>query len=298
MDDLVKPYQQRFGLQDATLSHIDHEEGIVAAVYQVTLLSGEKRILKICQKPADYFNEIYFLRNLINLPVPRVFQKLPPDKEINGAILMEYIPGKLLQKEDFNQPLLYEIGRQLAYIHQHHAAGYGNLTKPDELEAVASHYFSSKFEEVFSECKDHLSKTVSENCYQYYIAHQHLLDNVDGPCFTHRDFRPGNIIVKDDELQGIIDWSSARGGFAEEDFCPIEHGEWQMGPEYKSAFLEGYDSVRSIPAYKSVMSLLRLCRALNVMGFTLKNGSWKSNNEKIYSFNYEFIEALMHKPTN
>jgi len=289
MDNLIKLYQQRLRLQDVTFSRIDHEEGIVATVYQVILPSGNKRILKVCQKPEDYFNEIYFLKNLNNLPVPRIFQELPPENEINGAILMEYLTGELLKKEDFTEPLLYEIGRQLACIHQHKAAGYGDLTRSNELEVDPLQYFATKFEEVFNECNVHLPKQLSDKCYQYYSAHQHLLRAVDGPCFTHRDFRPGNLIVKDNKLQGIIDWSAARGGFAEEDFCPIEHGEWQISPEDKNAFLNGYSSVRPVPNYKSIMPLLRLCRALNVIGFTLKNGSWKSNSKKIYSFNYDYI---------
>lgn len=289
MDEFIKPYQQRLGLQEATFSRIDHEEGIVAIVYKVTLPSGKNSILKICPSSVDYFNEIYFLKNLVDLRVPRVFQELQPEEDIKGSILVEYFSGKLLQKEDFTQSLLYEIGCQLAGIHLHRAAGYGNLTGSNELEVDPSHYFSSKFEEVFLECKEHLSKNIIEKCYQYYTAHQHLLDGVDGPCFVHRDFRPGNLIVRDSKLQGIIDWSAARGGFAEEDFCPIEHGEWQISLEDKNAFLRGYSSVRPVPDYKSVMRLLRLCRALNVIGFTLKNGSWKSSNKKIYSFNYDFI---------
>ncbi len=292
MDSLIKLYQQRLGLQYATFSRIDHEEGIVATVYQVILPSGKKRILKVCQKPVDYFNEIYFLKNLVNLPVPRVFQELPPENEINGAILMEHYSGNLLQKEDFTHSLIYEIGRQLACIHQHKATGYGDLTRSNELEVDPLQYFAIKFEEVFHECNVHLPKQLSDKCYQYYSAHQHLLRAVDGPCFTHRDFRLGNLIVKDNKLQGIIDWSAARGGFAEEDFCPIEHGEWQISSEDKNAFLNGYSSVRPVPNYKSIMPLLRLCRALNVIGFTLKNGSWNGKNEKIYSFNYDFIKAF------
>lgn len=295
MDNYIKPYQQRLGLQDATFTRIDHEDGIVAIVYEVIQVSGKKSILKICPRSKDYFNEIYFLKKLANGCVPRVLQNLPPEEGINGSILMEYISGKLLQKEDYTQLLLYEIGRQLASIHLHRATGYGDLTQPNELQAEPSHYFASKFDEVFSECKEHLPKMISEKCYQYYTAHQYLLKTVDGPCFTHRDFRPGNIIVEDNKFQSIIDWSAARAGFAEEDFCPIEHGEWQMGLADKNSFLEGYGSVHPIPEYNAIMPLLRLCRALNVIGFTLKDGSWKSKNEKIYTFNYDFIKALSIK---
>ncbi len=41
---------------------------------------------------------------------------------------------------------------------------------------------------------------------------------MDGTCVVHRDYRPGNLIVHDGKLQGIIDWTGARTSFAEEDF--------------------------------------------------------------------------------
>jgi hypothetical protein len=42
-------------------------------------------------------------------------------------------------------------------------------------------------------------------------------------------------MIDQGKIQGIIDWSSARGGFAEEDFCPLEFGEWSERVSNKSA---------------------------------------------------------------
>jgi len=62
----------------------------------------------------------------------------------------------------------------------------------------------------------------------------------------------------DGDVQGVIDWSSAKGGFAEEDFCPLEFGGWSNNSSYKEAFLEGYAPIRKVPEYGYMMSLLRL----------------------------------------
>jgi aminoglycoside phosphotransferase (APT) family kinase protein len=120
------------------------------------------------------------------------------------------------------------------------------------------------------------------------------LQSVDGPCLIHRDFRPGNLIVYDGKLQGIIDWSSGRGGFAEEDFCPIEHGEWQFNAGTKKDFLVGYSSVRSIPNYTAIMPLLRMNRAFATMGFMIKNRTWESTHARVYQFNLRFLETVPH----
>jgi hypothetical protein len=117
-----------------------------------------------------------------------------------------------------------------------------------------------------------------------------LLLSADGPCVIHRDFRPGNIIASDGKVRGLIDWSSGRGGFAEDDFCPLEFGEWPEG--CKRSFLEEYASIRKVPDYKRMMPLLRLSRAVAEIGFTVKRGTWESKNSKLYQFNLRYLESL------
>lgn len=117
-----------------------------------------------------------------------------------------------------------------------------------------------------------------------------LLLSADGPCVIHRDFRPGNIIASDGKVQGIIDWSSGRGGFAEDDFCPLEFGEWPA--DFKTSFLEGYASIRKVPDYKPMMPLLRLSRAIAAVGFTVKRETWESRNAKLYQCNLHYLQSL------
>jgi Ser/Thr protein kinase RdoA (MazF antagonist) len=115
---------------------------------------------------------------------------------------------------------------------------------------------------------------------------------VDGPCIIHRDFRPGNALVCDDKIQGIIDWSSARAGFAQEDFCPLELGEWSESPLLKKSFLAGYAFIRPVPDYSAMMPLLRLSRAFATIGFMVKNGTWDNKHARVYQINYRFLETF------
>lgn len=92
------------------------------------------------------------------------------------------------------------------------------------------------------------------------------------------------------KMRGIIDWSSGRGGFVEDDFCPLEFGEWPAA--CKIPFIEGYASIRKVPDYKQIMPLLRLNRAVAAVGFTVKRGTWKSKNSKLYQSNLYYLESL------
>ncbi len=293
MDPLIPLYQQRLNLPNATFSRIDHEDAIVAIVYQITQPNGTQLILKISTRPKDYLREVYFLNYFAGtLPVPRIIQLVEPENEIHGAILMECLPGALLKITDLTDTLSFEIGSLLARIHLNRTAGYGDIIEPQDLSPDPRTYFTQKFEEGFAECSDHLPKPLLEQCHSYYDTHVDLLTTVDGPCMIHRDFRPGNLMIHNGKFPKIIDWASARASFAEDDFCPMEHREWPVNPTSKKSFLAGYASIRPVPDYTHLMPLLRLNRAIATVGFMVKTGTWETTHSSVYKRNRRFLEAF------
>lgn len=293
MDNLITLYQQRLNLQCAAFSRIDHEDAMVATVYRLTLSTGKQLILKICSRDEDYLRELYFLKHFSEkLPVPCIMAVVPPERGINGAILMECLRGTLLSKTDFKGSIAYEMGSLLARIHLNRVGGYGDLTQPENLSPDPRIHFSLKYEEGLKECSNHLPESLIEQCRLYYDKNMNLLKPVDGPCLIHRDFRGGNVIIHNGKIQGIIDWSSGRAGFAEKDFCPLEHGEWPVDPSSKKLFLSGYGSIRPIPNYEAIMPLLRLNRAIATIGFTVKRGTWETYNARVYQTNRGFLETF------
>jgi Ser/Thr protein kinase RdoA (MazF antagonist) len=205
---------------------------------------------------------------------------------------MECLPGAILKKTDLTDDLAYEIGTLLAHIHLNRTAGYGDLIHPESLSPDPRIHLTLKFEEGLNECTHHLPPTLIDQCRSYYNDHLYLLDSVDGPCMIHRDFRPGNLIINQGKLQGIIDWSSGRASFAEDDFCPLEHGEWSSHPPTKTAFLAGYASIRPIPHFKELMPFLRLNKTIAIIGFTVKRGTWKGSSARLYEINRRFLDGF------
>jgi Ser/Thr protein kinase RdoA (MazF antagonist) len=286
-------YQDRLNLNNATFTLIEHEDAMVATVYEVKLFDGDRLILKICSRAKDYFREVYCLKYFADkLSVPKIIQVVAPEKDLKGAILMEYIPGTLLKIAELTNELTYEIGSALAKIHLNRAAGYGELMQPDRLTSDPRIYFTQKFEENFAECASNLPQELLIKCREYFKTHIDLLSKVDGPCIIHRDFRPGNLIIDNGKLNGIIDWSSACAGFAQEDFCTNEHEAW-LNPMHKKIFLDGYASIRPVPEYRSIMPLVRLNKALATIGFTVKRETWQSIGAHLYQFNRKFLETFL-----
>ena len=291
MASLIPLYKKRLNFPEAQFTFIDHEDAMVAAVFRISQPGRPDLILKVCSRKGDFLRESYFLSRFSGkILVPKIIQLIEPEEGLDAAVLMEYVQGDLLKSETLNEGLASEIGALLARIHLEHAEGYGDLTDSSHLSNDPRIPFTMKFEEGIEECKGHLPENLLEICRRHFNRDIDLLLSADGPCVIHRDFRPGNIIASDGKVRGIIDWSSGRGGFAEDDFCPLEFGEWPAG--CKSSFLEGYASIRKVPDYKRMMPLLHLSRAVAAVGFTVKRGTWESRNSKLYQFNLRYLKSL------
>lgn len=289
---LVDPYLKYLHLENASFFLIDHEDAIIAIVYKIEH-EGQEFILKISPRRNDYLRELFFLKTLKDqIPIPHVLQIVPPESGLDGAILMQCLKGNVLQIEDLTDELAYEIGAVLARIHSNRMDGWGDLIVSHQLSHDPQIHFTFKFEESLSECKDHLPKNLIDQSRSFYESHVHLLKGTDGTCLIHRDFRPGNVMVDEGRLQGVIDWSSGRAGFAEEDFCHLEYGSWGTNPHIKSSFLQGYESIRPVPPYQTLMPFLLLNRAIAIIGYLVKTETWQSKNAKLYQSNRSFLEKF------
>lgn len=294
MDSNITTYKRFLDLQESEFVQIQHDDSIVAVVYKVLMTDGANLILKICDQEQHFHKELYFLKYFANkLPVATVINVVEPSNTVHGAILMECMAGNILQAQNLTTALSFEIGSLLAKIHINKTESFGDLTVLNSMVQDPHIYFASKFEESFAECVDHLPADLLQKCREYYDQNIDRLLTVDGPCIIHRDFRPGNIMVHNGKVSGIIDWASGRAGFAEDDLCPLEMGEWGNDPDIKHAFLNGYSSIRKLPDYSAVMPLLLLNRAIATIGFTVKIGTYNNRDIELYNRNLHIMTELL-----
>jgi hypothetical protein len=108
-------------------------------------------------------------------------------------------------------------------------------------------------------------------------------------------YKPGNIMIEDSHIRGLIDWEITKFYFAEEDFAQMEYLVWEQYPETKTAFLDGYRSIRKLPDFVSFMPLLRVDKALGAIGFTIARKTWKGLHKFVFEKNMEYLRRCEKK---
>ena len=292
--NLPNYYKKKFHLEDYEFELIDSKESMVSHVYKIKKQKDTHFILKICPREEDYHREKKFLAFFEDkIPVPGVIKTVEPSPDHFGALLLENLKGNSASFSFLSPSLLLSLGKTLAKIHSCSQKSYGDLTEPEKLVSDPKIPFANKFKEGLKECTNHLPHKMLDFLEIYLNKNLAKLNDSDGPCIIHRDFRPSNVIINGNEVKGIIDWSSARSSFAEDDFCPFEIGEWPLDKNQKQSFLDGYKSIRPLANYKEIMPLLCVHRALAVVGFTVKKETFKTVHSKPYTRNRKILEDLV-----
>ncbi len=224
--------------------------------HKLTLASGETVFVKIPFNKDKLFREFQMLETLKDIiPVPKVLDIWYGDESTTGALLLSAIQGMPCTGE-VDEKLSYEIGVYLAMLHEVRTPGYGyHVTDGFKLLDQNNWrlHIKRNFEKWKEPCKQILDSKLYERCIQHFDGVFSALPDPDGPCVVHMDFRPGNILVNGNEVAGIIDFESARGGSSEIDFTKVNRYIWEVDPRTKIPFIEGYKSIRPMLALEKVL---------------------------------------------
>jgi aminoglycoside phosphotransferase (APT) family kinase protein len=153
--------------------------------------------------------------------------------------------------------LLRHLGRSMALLHQARAESFEGMDSwHAQLRANADRYLASIGDD---------DRALAERAHG--MLGRHLVDvpESDDPRLVHFDLRPGNVLVRDRRLVGIIDFESCRGGHPSMDFFKL----WQQVDPYVpsglSEILHGYRTVdSSADAWAEPTALRRLMQVYAV----------------------------------
>ena len=200
-------------------------------------------------------------------PVPAIIFEFSEGEEIGEGYVMEAIPGetiprKILRDAKFStarEKLPFEIGKSLAKIHQ---------TQLDDLKALDQVTFSDSLEKLF---QVYLSFNQSQPVFDLafkWLEAQELTDY--GNVLVHGDFRFGNFIISEENLESIIDWELAHIGNPMEDLGWLCVRSWRFGNVEKRVgglgdikdLIAGYESNSDIKIDESQLDIWQLYGSL------------------------------------
>ena len=115
------------------------------------------------------------------------------------------------------------------------------------------------------------------------------IKHLDGPCITHRDFKPGNVLVDNKKIKALIDFEICKYGFSEDDFSQMDYLVFDEYKYLKKCFLEGYQEIRKVPDFERVLPVLRISKALGAIGFAVSRNMEKEFHKNIFNKNLIYL---------
>jgi len=227
-------------------------------------LSQEKSVMAI---PKILEAKIQKVVKKNGAPVPAIIFEFSEGEEIGEGYVMEAIPGetiprKILRDKKFasaREKLPFEIGKSLAKIHQ---------TQLDDLKALDQVTFSDSLGKLF---QVYLSFNQPQPVFDLafkWLEAQKLTEY--GDVLVHGDFRFGNFIISEENLESIIDWELAHIGNPMEDLGWLCVRSWRFGNVEKRVgglgdikdLIAGYESNSDIKIDESQLDIWQLYGSL------------------------------------
>ena len=245
------------------------EESNSSLVKVLVLASQEKLVLKIPFSYNKFLREKWALEILQdNLLVPRIIDWWHRDDTGPGVFLLSFIPGNPIT-EAISPELSFELGQLLGNLHTNQVENFGDefqLAQEDTANWWA--YIDNIFQSRRPICEEIVPQDLLKKTLKKYDELFANLPQPDGPCLVHLDYRPGNILVQANNIAGLIDFESARGGSADIDFTKIKNEVWDVFPNTKEEFLRGYATIRELPDLERTLPFYELYNAFMIVAWS------------------------------
>lgn len=199
-----------------------------SSVLSFVTTKGQHLILKLPWSRVKAEREMHALRLLRDHPfVPNVVDSIEIDGEL--ILVMQGLDGDPWQESrELSPKSLDAIGLAMAQMHEVTVEDFsGRATWASFLQENAREYG----ERITGKDNDLAQKAV-----QILSEHVNICDESGKAHLVHFDLRPGNVLVRNSNFVGIIDFESWRGGHASMDFFKF----WE---HFTRTGHKGFDSI-------------------------------------------------------
>lgn len=206
---------------------LEMEEGFFNAVYSILLETGRRVVLKVAPHESvrvmSYEKNIIYtevtmlqkMRNYTSIAVPAMYYYDAAQTVVPSSyFFMEYLDGESLQKvrrdlpKDVQDAIDEELGRNNRLINSIHGTKFGYYGQKDRQRASWYEAFCGILKDVLDDCRYYdIDLHYEPEKFMELLEHdRECFEEVRTPCLVHWDLWDGNVFIRDDKVQGIIDW--------------------------------------------------------------------------------------------
>lgn len=250
------------GVMNNTLRLKYGEESFILQINKST----ERHEMENCLNCFQFFKDS-------KVPVPEIITEEVKEYESGLYVIVEDLKATTVN-EDITESATKISGKYLAYIHDSKSfekAGWWDWENGeptvigfpgDSLKSRIRNNLEDNLEFFREENIDWLAE-VTERFLDSYI------ENVPTgfePVFVHHDYNPGNILVENGEIKGILDFDYAHASHAQRDLVKAANNFWIRGDVDRKNIYEGYREVRKLDEFfKQNEPLYRLETLIDIL---------------------------------
>lgn len=231
-------------------------------------------VLRIYPKADNSCHKEFTVHNAVKdyIPVPETYY-INDDKTVIGKpyAIVQFLDGIMLnqyiaENAGIDKILAEEIGEKLGCLHQKEFDRMGyldeNLNLIGDLPPILSWY------EYFlnNRAGERLGSRMQTEIFECLKDNNSLLVQMTQKfVFSHGDFRPSNIMVKDGKLIGILDWEKSFSAPVYYDLGQFIRYMEQIGDSSDNGFITGYNRVARMPVPGEWRKMAKLTDLANIL---------------------------------
>lgn len=289
--------EREFGAKPASISTVP--EGLLHETFELECEDGTY-ILQVSpggEREGELRRglQLYqFLENS-NIPVPGVVTEQVRYHDGEAYSIVEKLPGESA-KDDISPERVTAAGRHLAQLHDTQTfERTGWIGFEGDRVTVRPFEEGSQKNRVIERAR-HYSRLLQQNGLEpagEEVANlidllRETLPEAGPPVLCHNDYSPGNILYRDSEITGVLDFDRAIAGHGQRDLVKAANAFWMHDPcvdwEVRERFYDGYGELRPIDeSFRQLEPLYRVETLAETVGGMVELGELSEYEGDFYT---------------
>jgi len=190
--------------------------GDIEAILKVSPLKSSKVLRyekNIMRTEVEVLN---IVKNKINIPVPKIyFYDDIGEIENLEYFIMQKINGENLKSvskqlsDEENNAIVFELGKINSKINEISNSKFGYFSQLTKQSSSWGEAFYNLVSDILEDGKDANVLLPYDEIEDIFEKHLYVCDSVKTPKLVHRDLWPGNVLINNKNISGIIDFERA-----------------------------------------------------------------------------------------